>query len=162
VTLLSVLRTWPRRRWTAAAAGAVATALAVGVPTRLVPNPVFARMTPVTWWAWPVWVATAVLGGLLLATYVRRPVDETGAATNSATRAAGVGGLLSVFAVGCPVCNKLVVLALGMTGALKIFAPVQPVLGLASLALLAWSLRIRIRGDIACSVPAAVAPAGRT
>ncbi len=100
MTLLDLLRTWPRRRWAAAAAGAAATALVVGVPTRLVPTPIFSRMTPVTWWAWPVWVATGVLGGLLLATYIRRP-QETAVSTDTATRTAGVGGLLSVFA-GAP------------------------------------------------------------
>ncbi len=40
-----------------------------------------------------------------------------------------------------------------MTGALKVFAPLQPALGLVSLALLAWSLRVRLRGEIACPAP---------
>ena len=155
MTPLGELLGWPRRRWVAALGGAVGTALVVGVPTRLVPNPVFARMTPVTWWAWPVWAVTAALGGLLLATYVRDrhappPVETAGGG------AAATGGLLSVFAVGCPVCNKLVVLALGMTGALKVFAPLQPLLALASVALLGWALRTRLRYATACPVPEAV------
>ncbi len=49
--------------------------------------------------------------------------------------------MLSVLAIGCPVCNKLVVLALGAGGALTHFAPVQPILGFLSLGLLAYALR---------------------
>jgi hypothetical protein len=49
--------------------------------------------------------------------------------------------LLSVLAIGCPVCNKLVVLALGVGGALTYFAPVQPILGFLSVGLLAYALR---------------------
>lgn len=47
------------------------------------------------------------------------------------------GGLLSYFAIGCPVCNKLVVLALGSSGAISWFAPLQPLLAVASVGLLA-------------------------
>jgi hypothetical protein len=155
--LVAQLRTWPRRRWLAAVLGAVATALLVGVPTRLVPTPLFTRMVAITWWSWPVWVATAALGGLLVATYVRVPIGVDH--PDAGGRTAGLGGLLSVFAVGCPVCNKLVVLALGASGALKFFAPVQPLIGVASLALLAWSLRLRLQGEISCAVRGRVSPA---
>ncbi len=151
------VRSWPGRRWAAAVAGALATALIVGVPTHLVPTPFFTRMVAITWWSWPVWAATAVLGGLLVATYVRVPhaVQDP----DAGSRTAGLGGLLSAFAVGCPVCNKLVVLALGASGALKFFAPVQPLVGLLSLGLLGWSLRVRLRGEVSCRVRSAL-PAG--
>ena len=68
-------------------------------------------------------------------------------------RAAGgyVGGFLTFFAVGCPVCNKLVLLALGASGALTWFGPVQPVLSLAAIGVLAWALRARLRGEISCA-----------
>jgi hypothetical protein len=68
------------------------------------------------------------------------------------------GGFLSFLAVGCPVCNKLVVLLLGTSGALSIFAPLQIYTGIASLLLLAWTLVLRA-GSIAgaCTVP----PSGR-
>jgi hypothetical protein len=32
------------------------------------------------------------------------------------------------------------------------FEPVQPLLQLAALVLLAWALRVRLRGEIACAV----------
>jgi hypothetical protein len=99
---------WGTRRWDVALAGTMVIALAIALPTELIPNPVFDRMTPTIWWNYPVWFATAALSGLLLATYVRDdPVADR------PSRRGGLGGLLAFLAVGCPVCNKLVVVALG-------------------------------------------------
>jgi hypothetical protein len=57
-------------------------------------------------------------------------------------------------AIGCPVCNKIALILLGTSGALTIFAPLQPVIGAASLVLLAgtlaWRFRLRARGG-ACA-----------
>ena len=144
----SRLASWPARRWGVAAASAVAIALLVGLPTDVIPNPVFGRPVPVTAWSYPVLAATAILGGLLVATYVRNG-DE---ALDRPGRAGGTGGLLAFFAVGCPVCNKLVVVALGTTGALEWFAPAQPWLAALSIGLLAWALAARLRGEVACRV----------
>ena len=91
-----------------------------GIPTDIIDTPLFVRMTPVRWWDYPFWVAGAVLVGLLAATYVADPGrDDPGGSQGG--KAVG-GGLLTVFAVGCPVCNKLVVLALGAGGAMTYFA----------------------------------------
>jgi hypothetical protein len=64
--------------------------------------------------------------------------------------------------VGCPICNKLVVLLLGTSGALTFFGPAQLYIGLVSLALLGWTLRLRARAVAGpCPVPASDgAPAG--
>ena len=161
--MTTALASWSRRRWLAALGAAVATGLVIGVPTALIPTPVFGREVPPTAWSWPVLVVTGVLSGLLFATYVREPgaagagaarAEGAGAAPAAeGTRAAGIGGLLSFLAVGCPVCNKIALLALGYSGALQWFAPLQPVLALAGVALLAWALRARLRGAVTCPVP---------
>ena len=140
---------WPARRIGAAVVATVVFALAVGVPTGVLPTPLYTRMTPVVWWNYPVWAGTAALGGLVVATYIRRPGDS---APRSGAGAASGGGLLAAFAVGCPVCNKLVVAALGASGAMTIWAPLQPVLGALSLVGLGWALRRRLRNDYACSI----------
>lgn len=146
---LAPLRSWNRRQWATAAGGAVTTFLLLGVPTDVVPNPVFGRPVPVTWWSYPVLAVTAVLGGLLLATYVRRePLADRPA------RIGGVGGALTFFAIGCPVCNKLVVIALGTVGARQWFEPVQPFMAAASIVLMAVALHRRLRSTEACPVPA--------
>ena len=148
---MTVLRTWSARRWTSALIASLVTAVVVGVPTDVIPNPVFGRPVDVTWWSYPVLAATAVLGGLLIGTYVREP-DQADEELERPSTTGGVGGLLSFFAVGCPTCNKLVVVALGSSGALDWFAPTQPVLAVASIALLVWALRTRLRGQIACRI----------
>ena len=68
-----------------------------------------------------------------------------------------LGGVGSLLSVGCPICNKVVV-ALGVDGALAVFAPVQPYLGLLSLLLLAEASRQRVRLAASCPIrPAAQA-----
>ncbi|KPC71797.1 hypothetical protein ABZ038_12585 [Streptomyces sp. NPDC006349] len=150
------MRTWPARRWAVAAAATVVAALVIGVPTGVVSTPLYTRMTPVLWWNYPVWLVSSVLEGLLVATYVRvGPLVTSSQATvperPRTARALGAG-LLSAFAVGCPICNKLVVLAIGVSGALSYFAPVQPVLAVASIALLVHALERRLRTAYTCAV----------
>jgi len=150
VSELERLRAWKAERWWFAAAAALVSALAIGLPTDVIPNPVFGRQgTPVEPWAVPVLVMTAALSGLLFATYLRRGDD---ADLDRPGRVGSFGGLLSFFAVGCPICNKLVVIAIGTSGALTWFAPVQPYLGVVALVLLAWALRVRLRAEVACPV----------
>lgn len=157
---LVALKGWSATRWWFAAAMALVSALVIGLPTDVIPNPVFGRQgTPVEPWAVPVLVVTAVLSGLLFATYLRPDADTVSTAADDERldrpgRFGGAGGLLAFFAVGCPICNKLVVVALGTSGALTWFAPVQPYLGVIALALLAWALRVRLRGELACAVDA--------
>jgi hypothetical protein len=150
---LRALAAWGSRRWGTAGVTALAVVLVIGLPTDLVPNPVFGREIPPTAWAWPSLVVTAVLSGLLVATYVDQPADPSPDRSVAARRGGWAGGLLTFFAVGCPVCNKLVLLALGSAGALRWFEPVQPLLQLGAVALLAGALWVRLRGDVSCRVP---------
>jgi hypothetical protein len=159
----AALRSWTPRQHLAAAVFSVAFALLIGVPTVLIPNPVFGRQVPVQAWNYPVWIASSILGGMLAATYVRqsrREVDATAAnepadTVDAPSRFGMVGGLLAWFAVGCPVCNKLALLALGYSGAITWFAPVQPYLAAAALLMTAGALLVRLRGQILCLTPRA-------
>jgi hypothetical protein len=152
----SVLLTWPARRWLVALATAAGSVLVVAIPTDLIDTPVFGREVPPTWWAWPSLLVSSLLAGLLVATYVRAPAQPD---RLSSRRGGWAGGLLTYFAVGCPVCNKLVLLALGSAGAMTWFEPFQPVLQVAALVLLVWALRSRLRGELSCPVQPAPAPA---
>lgn len=144
----AVLRAWPARRWLVALAAAGAFVLVIAVPTDLIDNPVFGREVPPTWWAWPSLLVSSLLGGLLVATYVRAPAQPDRPAS---LRGGWLGGLLTYFAVGCPVCNKLVLLALGSAGAMTWFEPFQPVLQVVAVLLLLWALRSRLLGELSCS-----------
>jgi H+/Cl- antiporter ClcA len=148
-----------------AALSGVAVAVLVALPTAVIPNPVFGRAVAVTWWSYPVVIMTGVLGGLLFATYVRdTDAPERFAANDEldgASKLGMAGTLISFFAVGCPVCNKLVLLALGATGAVTWFAPLQPFLALASIVLMVVALRIRLTNEVSCQItPNSTTPSG--
>ncbi|PND54612.1 hypothetical protein CRM90_27085 [Mycobacterium sp. ENV421] len=127
-----------------AAAVGLTTVVVMAVPTDIIDTPWFSREVPVRWWEIPVLVAI----GILVALFV-----GIGAADRGAAPAVG-GATLATFAIGCPVCNKLVLAAVGSTGALNLWAPVQPVLAAASVALMAgmvvWRWRRRPCAAGAC------------
>ena len=150
IEALADIRGWEMRRYLVALVAGVGWLAISGVPTDLIGTPLFARMTPAEWWNYPLWVAGAVLVGLLVATYFADPGRDRPVASHGG-KVFG-SGLLSVFAVGCPVCNKLVVLALGAGGALTYFAPLQPVLGLFTLGVLLYALRARLGSERSCAV----------
>ncbi|MDO8107583.1 hypothetical protein Q6348_10290 [Isoptericola sp. b441] len=152
IAALAALRGWPLRRYLTAVVTALITVLVVAVPTAMIPTPIFGREIAVTLWAWPALLLTAVLSGLLFATYVRS-ADERAEATKEG-RAGALGGFLTFLAVGCPVCNKLALLALGYTGAIQWFAPVQPWLAVLAVGLLSWALVKRLATSESCALPA--------
>lgn len=146
------LRDWPQRRWLTAAATGVLIFLIVAIVTVLIPNPIFTREVPPTWWSYGALALSSILTGLLVATYVASPIESNGKTNKSGF----FGSILTFFAVGCPVCNKLVLLALGTSGAMKFFEPIQPVLALLSIALLGWALLRRITQENSCKLPVPV------
>ncbi|MCB0934747.1 MAG: hypothetical protein KDB55_01870 [Mycobacterium sp.] len=156
---MAVVRGWTWRQWLAAVAAGVVVAAVVGVPSALVPNPWYVRMTPPPGWSYAAWVSSAVLTGLLAATYVPRRGLPSRVPSPSPARV-GVGANIAAFlAVGCPVCNKLVVAAAGASGALAWWAPLQPLVAVVSVALLGWALWTRLAAGPACPVPPAGAGA---
>lgn len=46
--------------------GALVTAILVGAPTDVVPNPLSGRSVPVQWWNYPALAVTAALAGIVL------------------------------------------------------------------------------------------------
>ena len=109
-------------------------------------------MTPVTWWDYPIWATSALLIGLTAATYVA--VGDVAASGPDRTRSSLVASLLATFAIGCPICDKLVVAAIGVSGALSYWAPLQPLLGALGIMVLLTGLTVRLRQQACCPVPA--------
>ncbi len=134
------------RSWVIAVVGAVATLVLIGIPTAIFDNPFFIRMTPVRPQDYIIWIMTGLLAGLIVGTYILGTGNRSGGKVAS-------GGFLSFLAVGCPICNKLVLLLLGTSGALNYFAPAQLYIGIASLALLGWALHMRVQAiSSGCSI----------
>jgi len=141
-----------RRYLLSGTVGAIGGALALGIPTALVPNPIFTRMLPPRPLDYVVLALVSVLAGILAATSARPvacPLPER--------RTLG-GGLLTFFGIGCPTCNKLVLALLGTSGALAYFEPVQPFLSLLGLGLLASAVLARLRGYQMIRVSGASSP----
>ncbi len=163
------------RFWALSAAYTTGTALVIGVPTVLIPNSFFMRMTPTGPLDYLIWIVSVLLMGPLLAMMTLYPTGaahgspasvrasaatsiasgeqlagaQATAATASAVPDGGwrtlIGGIFSYFSVGCPVCNKIVLLLLGTSGAMTIFNPLRPFLGAAAVILLAVTLYLRVR-----------------
>lgn len=149
--IMDSLRSWPLIRWKAALLTAVLTFVVIGIPTAVIPNSIFGREIEVTAWSIPVLAMTSLLSGLLLATYIAAaPATDD----QKSARFGGAGAVLSYFAVGCPVCNKLALVALGYSGAIKYFAPIQPFLGFISIALLFYVFFKRVINEGTCTIPA--------
>ncbi len=152
----AALRLWTPRQVLAAAGFSVLFAILIGIPTVLIPNPVFGREIAVLAWNYPVWIGSSVLAGMLAATYVRPSKDTPAppAASDVEGTKQGkfgiVGAVLAWFAVGCPVCNKIALLALGYSGALTWFAPFQPILAAGAILLTGGALVFRLRGQVFC------------
>lgn len=156
------------RRFAAWAVAWTALALvAFGLVSAIIPNPVFGRQIPPEPFAIWVWLASAPLMGIVGATYtapvrptsaVATPLETSGAAMATAERGGTTLGTIGSFgaflAIGCPVCNKIALVLLGASGAMTVYAPLQPVIGGASLLLLmgtiAWRFQLRRRGG-ACA-----------
>ncbi len=147
------------RFWSLSVLYTIGSALLLGIPTRLVPTPLFSRMVPTSPQDYVIWTVSALLLGPLLALMTLYPMPSQKAAQGKRSlsgsgRALG-GALLSFFSVGCPICNKVVVLLLGLGGAMTIFNPLRPFLGLASIVLLSVTLFLRVRTlRYGCRLPA--------
>ncbi|MGJ9404842.1 hypothetical protein ACHABQ_00760 [Nesterenkonia aurantiaca] len=168
---VQALRSWTPRQIVIATIASGVIGVLVGVATVLIPNSFFARDIPPVWWNYPVWILTSVLSGMLMATYVRpsRPErtipgaqdrataseaeDRSSASEDRRTSRFGmIGMVLAWFAVGCPVCNKIALIALGYSGAITYFTPLQPILALGALLLTGLALIWRLKGQVACTV----------
>ncbi|MBI2906772.1 MAG: hypothetical protein HYX92_03835 [Chloroflexi bacterium] len=134
----SVFQLFTLRSWLIAAAASTVALVLIGIASAIIDNPFFVRTTVVRTQDYVILALTGLLTGLIAGTFtLSAKADASGRAIS--------GGLLSFLAVGCPVCNKLVLLLLGFSGAVTFFAPLQLYIGIASLALLAWALHLRVQ-----------------
>jgi hypothetical protein len=132
-----------------------------GLVAAIIPNPIFGRGLAPEPFAVAVWLVSAPLMGVVMATYFApmpagAPVALGIPVRRDGTTAGTLGGFVAFLAIGCPTCNKIALILPGASGAANVFGPIQPVLGAISLALLTgtlvWRMRLRARGG-SCFVP---------
>lgn len=109
--------------------------ITLGGVAALIPNPLFIRMTPVGVLEWvSLAVTSALLGSYLgLRHYTRHK------GFGHCNIRAGAGGVLGFLAFGCSICNKLLVLAFGVSGVLTYFEPLRPLFGVVSVPVLLYA-----------------------
>lgn len=145
-TLAAAFSMFSPKAWIITTLATVTGLAVIGLTTAIYENPFFIRMTPVRPQDYVIWIVSSALIGLIAGSYF------AGRSTGGEGKTVS-GGVLSVLAVGCPICNKPVVLLLGTSGALTFFAPLQLYLGIASVLLLGWTFFLRARALAgACSV----------
>lgn len=149
--MVGALRALPAATWLRAIPYAAITAVLIGVPSDLIDTPIFGRPVETRPIDYVILAITSALIGLVFAVRVPRH-----SALDDDTRPVW-GGFVSFLAVGCPVCNQLVVALVGTSGALSWWAPVQPVVGLIAIGLVLFALKRRLATYelVACPIPAA-------
>ena len=106
-----------------------------GTLTVLIPNTFFARMTSIHYYDYIFLVLTSLLAGVSVALW--QYSKSVGVKSASCTLGGTIGG---VFSFGCAICNKLLILLLGLSGVMTYFMPLQPILGVVSIGLLGWGV----------------------
>ncbi len=124
---MAVLRSWPRRRWVAAA---------VLVPAVTVLFAVAGRGTSQAWWGWPAAALTGVPAAMVLASYLPRP---------------GAGRRLDV---GCSPCAAVAALTVLLAVMARSAAPTDPTTALIGVVLVGAGLRQRLSDAAVCPVAA--------
>lgn len=127
--------------WARAGTAGLLSAAAITIPTDLIDTAMFSRMTPVRSWDYALAALAVVL------TAAAAGLGRGRAAGANGARTVGVGPVTAAgavaLAVGCPLCNKLVIAGLGVSGALEFWAPIQPILGVVSVLLLGFVVVLR-------------------
>lgn len=151
--MIGALRELPATTYLRAVPLALVAAACIGIPADLIDTPLFGRPVPTRPIDYVIWIVSSALIGLVLA--IRLPPAQYELEERSNLRAAW-SGAVSFLAVGCPVCNQLVVALIGTGGALSWWAPAQPVVGAIAIGLILWALRSRLSTYqlTACPIPA--------
>ena len=115
-----------------------------GIVTVLIKNPFFIRMTPVHWYDYLFLALTAILSGVYAGFWYYNKNNNKSISNKCNYTAAGgvIGGL---FSFGCAICNKLLVFLLGLSGVMIYFMPLQPILGVISIAILSYAVYTQLR-----------------
>ena len=113
-----------------------------GAVTAMIPNPFFARMTPVGWLERSSLLITSLLLGAYIGLLYYGKASRKDKVCNATAASGGIFGFLTF---GCSICNKILVLFLGITGVLTYFEPIRPLLGILSTGLLGFAVFAKAR-----------------
>lgn len=115
-----------------------------GIVTVLIKNPFFTRMTPVYWYDYVFLVLTSLLSGAYIGLWYYNKNNAKKINSKCDYTAAG-GAIGGFFSFGCAICNKLLIFLLGLSGVIAYFMPIQPILGVISIAVLGYAVYMQLR-----------------
>lgn len=120
--------------------------LLFGIPTALIPTPWFVRMIP----ARTSDYVFLLLNSALIGSYVGLHTYEKHERSKKGDVLATTGSIANIFAVGCPVCNKLLVALLGVSAVMSFFEPLRAWLGVFSAGMILFALWFKIKKVKSC------------
>lgn len=147
---------WSRHQWKVAGWSYLVALLVMGVVGETLPGASAGRIVPIQWWNYVTLVLSPPLIALIVATFVTVGQSRS---SRRGKAGIGVGGLAGTVAMACPACNPIAIPVFGAAGVLSFLAPYRGVIALASVALLALTLVLRLRATQACQL--APRPTGR-
>jgi hypothetical protein len=147
---------WTRPQWKAAGWSYLAALLIMGVAGETLPGASAGRVVPTQWWNYVTLALSPPLIALIVATFVASGQPRKSRRWGKA--GTGVGGAAGTLAMACPVCNPLAIPIFGAAGVLSFLAPYRGAIALASIALLALTLLLRLRTTGACQLPPPTEP----
>ena len=117
--------------------------LAFGTVTVLIKNPFFIRMTPIHWYDYLFLILTSTLSGAYIGLWYYAKNNKN--LNSKCDYVAGSGAVGGFFSFSCAICNKLLIWLIGLSGVVAYFMPLQPILGVISIAILSYAVYIQLR-----------------
>ncbi len=115
--------------------------LVLGIPTAVIRNHFYFRMTPAFWFDYVFLVVNGALIGLYFAiTYTSTQPEACKVEKKSI-----FASLLALFGIACPICNQILLLIFSTTFLLSFLEPIRPYISLASTMLLVWLVARRFK-----------------
>lgn len=115
--------------------------LILSIPTAVIRNHFFFRMTPTYWFDYIFLVVNSVLIGLYFASTYTSSKPEACVVEKKSMFAQG----LAFLGIACPICNKLLVYIFSATFLMTFLEPIRPYISLASAILLLWLVARKIK-----------------
>lgn len=118
--------------------------LILGIPTAVIRNHFYFRMTPAFWFDYVFLVVNGVLIGLYFAiTYTSTQPEACKIEKKSI-----FASLLALFGIACPICNQILLLIFSTTLLLSFLEPIRPYISLTSSILLLWLIARKVKYSV--------------
>lgn len=99
--------------------------VAFGIVTVLIPNKIFFRMTSINYLDYLFLTLTSILLGIYTSLHIYQKKQKS---NKKCTASAYSGGIFGFLGFGCSICNKILILLLGVAGVLTYIEPYRPLL----------------------------------